>query len=73
MTTGAIAPVERADVEVLSTTAASARGTPEAVADDPLFAGLVCRAPCPRRDGSDQMMWHAARAGLAVRRQRDHG
>ena len=56
MTTGAIAPVERADVEDALDHLPPARGgTPEAVADDPLFAGLVCRAALAR-GAMDQIM-----------------
>ncbi len=45
MTTGTLAPVEMADVEeALGQLPPLRGGTPEALADDPLFAGLVCRA-----------------------------
>jgi hypothetical protein len=56
MTTGTLAPVEKADLEdALGQLPPMRGGTPEALADDPLFAGLVCRAALAR-GAMDQIM-----------------
>jgi len=56
MTTGVLAPVERTDLEDALDHLPPARGgTPEALAEDPLFARLVCRAALSR-GAMDQIM-----------------
>lgn len=49
MTIGAVAPVDRSDLEdALAQMPATRAGTPAALADDPLFANLICRAALAR-------------------------
>ena len=62
MTAGTLAPVERTDVEDALSQLPLRGGTPEALADDPLFAGLVCRAALAR-GAMDQIVM--AEAGFA--------
>jgi hypothetical protein len=65
MTTGVLAPVERDDLASALDHLPPARGgAPEAVADDPLFAGLVCRAALARGAMDQIMMAQPEELGL---------